>query len=188
MAAVQELAERVKGDDKFYVDTDAGADEQTADGSEAKPFKTLAYAYIHNTGRPTAQYLTRAFLTGAKGYAADENGVVYANAMKRFVIAAVKDQLGIDYEPDIDDGSDPNEPPWPLFQAPRRLPRIVIQPVTLTSGKVVLRQILTGDTVEIDLAAGTQVKEVPYGYYGLTLPGQPEQKIVAAWEEKIVRV
>ena len=28
----------------------------------------------------------------------------------------------------------------------------------------------------------------PYGYYGLTLPGQPEQKIVAAWEEKIVTV
>ncbi|KAK4090241.1 hypothetical protein Purlil1_5412 [Purpureocillium lilacinum] len=67
MAAVQELAERVKGDDKFYVDTDAGADDQTADGSEAKPFKTLAYAYIHNTGRPTAQYLTRASVTGAIG-------------------------------------------------------------------------------------------------------------------------
>ena len=135
-----------------------------------------------------AGVLTQAFLAGAKGYAADENGVVYANAMKRFVIAAVKDQLGIDYEPDIDDGSDPNDPPWPLFHAARKLPRIVIQPVTVTSGKAAFRQILTGDTVEIDLAAGTQVKEVPYGYYGLTLPGQAEQKIIAAWEEKVVQV
>lgn len=45
MAAVQELAERVKGSaDKIYIDTDAGADDTTADGTEAKPFKSLAYA------------------------------------------------------------------------------------------------------------------------------------------------
>lgn len=135
-----------------------------------------------------AGVLTQAFLAGAKGYAADENGVVYAHAMKKFLFAAVKDQLGIDYEPDVDDGSDPNDPAWPLFQATRKLPRIVIQPVHTKQGKAIFRKILSGESVEIDLSAGTQVQEVPSGYYGLTLPGKDEQKIIAAWEEKIVEV
>lgn len=67
MAAVQELAERVKGDDKRYIDTDTGADDHTADGSEAKPYKSLAFAYIQSVDRPTTQYLTRASVTGAVG-------------------------------------------------------------------------------------------------------------------------
>jgi hypothetical protein len=131
--------------------------------------------------------LTQAFLAGAKGYAADETGVVYAAALKKFVFAAVKDRLGVDHDPDVDDGSDPNDPlSFPLFNAPRKLPRILIKPVNPVNGKAALRRIATGDVVQIDLSAGPQTLEVPYGYYGLTLPGQPEQKIIAAWEEKIV--
>jgi hypothetical protein len=135
-----------------------------------------------------AGVLTQAFLAGARGYAADENGVVYAQAMKKFLIAAVKDRLGVDYEPDIDDGSDPNDPPWPLFQATRKLPRIVIQPVMTKKGEASFRHIRSGETVKVDLSTGTQVREVPSGYYGLTLPGRDEQKIIAAWEEKVVEV
>lgn len=69
MAALKELAERVKGDDTLYVDSDAGADDGSADGSQAKPFKSLAYAYIHNLDRaaPAAHFATRASVTGALG-------------------------------------------------------------------------------------------------------------------------
>lgn len=67
MAAVQELAERVKGDEKFYVDTDAGADDPATDGSETKPYKSLAYAYIQNIDQPKSEYFIRASVTGAIG-------------------------------------------------------------------------------------------------------------------------
>ncbi|KAH8674101.1 asparaginyl-tRNA synthetase [Xylariales sp. PMI_506] len=68
MAAVQELAERVKNDDKCFVDTDTGADDQTVDGSEAKPYKSLAFAYIQNFDKASQpQYLVRASVTGAVG-------------------------------------------------------------------------------------------------------------------------
>lgn len=66
MAALQELADRTKVDDaKVYIDTDAGADTEAADGSEQKPYKSLAYAYIQNFEKPTPTYLTRASATGA---------------------------------------------------------------------------------------------------------------------------
>lgn len=66
MAAIQELAERVKpeGDGKVYVDVDAGLDDASADGSESKPYKSLAHAMLANTDRPTAAYLSRASKTG----------------------------------------------------------------------------------------------------------------------------
>lgn len=66
MAAIQELAERVKpeGDGKCYVDVDAGLDESSADGSESMPYKSLAYAMVANIDRPTITYLTRASKTG----------------------------------------------------------------------------------------------------------------------------
>lgn len=66
MAAIQELAERVKpeGDGKCYVDVDAGLDDASADGSESKPYKSLAYAMIANIESPTTTYLTRASKTG----------------------------------------------------------------------------------------------------------------------------
>lgn len=135
-----------------------------------------------------AGVLTQAFLAGAKGYAADEHGVVYSDALRKFLYAAVKDKLGVNYEPDVIDESDPNGPRWPLFQAGRKLPRIVIRPVTTTQGKAIFRQVQSGDTVEIDLSGGPQVREVPSGYYALTVPGKPEEKIIAAWEEKVVEV
>ncbi|KAI0115175.1 asparaginyl-tRNA synthetase [Daldinia grandis] len=67
MSAVQELAQRVKNDEKCYVDTDAGKDDETADGSEFKPYKSLAYAYIQNFEKPAPQYQTRASETGPVG-------------------------------------------------------------------------------------------------------------------------
>ncbi|KAI1655115.1 asparaginyl-tRNA synthetase [Daldinia decipiens] len=67
MSAVQELAQRVKNDEKCYVDADAGKDDETADGSEQKPYKSLAYAYIQNFEKPTPQYQTRASETGPVG-------------------------------------------------------------------------------------------------------------------------
>lgn len=66
MAAVQELAERVKDSGKVYIDTDTGVDDLTAaDGSESKPFKTLAFAYIQDLDKATApSYQFRASVTG----------------------------------------------------------------------------------------------------------------------------
>lgn len=57
------LPDRTKMD-KCYVDTDAGADDASADGSEQKPYKSLAYAYIQNFERDAPAYLTRASVTG----------------------------------------------------------------------------------------------------------------------------
>ncbi|KAG6365085.1 hypothetical protein INS49_006691 [Diaporthe citri] len=65
MAAIQELAQRVKPEgDTSYVDTDAGIDDASADGSESKPYKSLAYAMIANIERPATKYLSRASKTG----------------------------------------------------------------------------------------------------------------------------
>ncbi|KAL8338344.1 hypothetical protein RB598_006960 [Gaeumannomyces tritici] len=67
MAALQELADRTKSDDKTYVDTDVGFDGDAADGSESKPYKSLGYAFIQNHGQTAKTYLTRASTTGALG-------------------------------------------------------------------------------------------------------------------------
>lgn len=68
MAAVHELAERVKGDDKIFIDVDTGTDDASlADGSEEKPYKSLAFAYIQNYNQPPRTYLTRASVNGAVG-------------------------------------------------------------------------------------------------------------------------
>jgi asparaginyl-tRNA synthetase len=48
-----------------YIDSDRGVDDPSADGSELRPFKSLAYAYIHNIDTPTKQYLSRAPAEGA---------------------------------------------------------------------------------------------------------------------------
>ncbi|KAI2612514.1 asparaginyl-tRNA synthetase [Hypoxylon fragiforme] len=71
MSAVEELAQRVKNDAKSYIDTDAGKDDETADGSDSKPYKSLAYAYIQNFEKPTPLYQVRASVTGP--VAADED-------------------------------------------------------------------------------------------------------------------
>ena len=68
-AAVQELADRTNTGDttpgKCYIDTDAGIDHaEAADGSEAKPYKSLAFAYIQHFEKPTPTYVTRASKTG----------------------------------------------------------------------------------------------------------------------------
>ncbi|KAL2064414.1 hypothetical protein VTL71DRAFT_4908 [Oculimacula yallundae] len=63
MAAVQELASRVKMD-TIYVDTDAGTDDQSATGEESKPYKSLAYAYIQQGGSEGKTYQSRASVTG----------------------------------------------------------------------------------------------------------------------------
>ncbi|EFX02730.1 asparaginyl-tRNA synthetase [Grosmannia clavigera kw1407] len=78
MATTQEPAVRVAkmeapAVDKVYVDTDVGIDDETADGTEAKPYKSLAYAYIQNIDKTGKEYLMRASTTTtAGGDAADE--------------------------------------------------------------------------------------------------------------------
>lgn len=66
MSAIQELAERVKpeGASSRYVDVDTGLDDASADGSEAKPYKSLAYAMIANIDNESTTYLSRASKTG----------------------------------------------------------------------------------------------------------------------------
>lgn len=148
--------------------------------------KTGRQALEVDFGGSKAGVLTQAFLTGMKGYAADANGVIYANALRGFIFAAVKDKLGADFEPDVDDATDPNDPPWELFRTKRKLPKLRIQPKAGSTGMVSLRK---GDNVvKIDLSAGAQVFEVPYGYYTLTEVNGTERRIIAAWEEKIVEV
>lgn len=75
MASAQDPAVRV---DKVeappvYIDTDVGKDDESADGTEAKPFKSLAHAYIQNLDKPTKEYLMRSSTTTPAGPdAADE--------------------------------------------------------------------------------------------------------------------
>jgi asparaginyl-tRNA synthetase len=63
MAAVQDLAERVKVT-TVYVDTDVGLDEESQPGTESKSYKTLAFAYIQQGGSEGKTYLSRASTTG----------------------------------------------------------------------------------------------------------------------------
>jgi asparaginyl-tRNA synthetase len=63
MAAVQDLAERVKST-AIYVDIDVGSDDESATGSENKPYKSLAYAFIHHGGSEGNTYQSRASTTG----------------------------------------------------------------------------------------------------------------------------
>lgn len=63
MAAVQDLADRVKPQ-AVYIDTDTGVDEESTPGSESKPYKSLAYAYIQHGGTDGTSYLSRASTTG----------------------------------------------------------------------------------------------------------------------------
>jgi asparaginyl-tRNA synthetase len=63
MAAVQDLAERVKST-TIYVDTDVGLDEESQPGTESKPYKSLAFAYIQQGGSEGKNYLSRASTTG----------------------------------------------------------------------------------------------------------------------------
>jgi asparaginyl-tRNA synthetase len=65
MAAVQELAERVKESGSVYVDTDVGIDDETADGSESKPYKSLGYAYVRHDDKESPAYRMRASKTEA---------------------------------------------------------------------------------------------------------------------------
>ncbi|OBT76687.1 asparaginyl-tRNA synthetase [Pseudogymnoascus sp. 05NY08] len=49
----------------IYIDLDTGKDEEGADGSEAKPYKSLGYAFIQHGGAENKSYLQRASVTGA---------------------------------------------------------------------------------------------------------------------------
>ncbi|KAI1263994.1 asparaginyl-tRNA synthetase [Xylariaceae sp. FL1019] len=72
--AVHELAERTKVCEKCYIDTDTGKDDETADGTELKPYKSLPFAYIQNFEKEPPQFWTRASVTGP--VADDEDPVV----------------------------------------------------------------------------------------------------------------
>lgn len=63
MAAIQDLAERAKLE-TIYIDTDTGADDETATGTESKPYKSLAFAFIQHGGADGKQYQSRASTTG----------------------------------------------------------------------------------------------------------------------------
>ena len=78
-SALYELAERVKPKAgaavpsatttaptaSVYIDTDIGADDSTADGSEVKPYKSLGHAFVQSIDRVGAKFLIRASTTGA---------------------------------------------------------------------------------------------------------------------------
>ena len=49
---------------KIYVDEDIGKDEQSTDGSETAPYKTLLYAHIQHPPKDGTQYFTRKSETG----------------------------------------------------------------------------------------------------------------------------
>ena len=56
----------------IYVDLDAGKDEESQDGSESKPYKSLAFAYIQQNGSEK-EYLQRASVTGPIAEGEDES-------------------------------------------------------------------------------------------------------------------
>lgn len=57
----------------IYVDLDAGKDEESTAGSEAAPYKSLAYAFIQQNGADGKTYLQRASVTGAVAEGEDES-------------------------------------------------------------------------------------------------------------------
>ncbi|KAK4442258.1 hypothetical protein QBC34DRAFT_29732 [Podospora aff. communis PSN243] len=59
MAAAQELADRTKSDAKCYIDPAIGKDDETADGSESKPYQSLYHALIQHLDKPAPTYLTK---------------------------------------------------------------------------------------------------------------------------------
>ncbi|AEO69465.1 uncharacterized protein THITE_2119902 [Thermothielavioides terrestris NRRL 8126] len=59
MAAAQDLADRTKSDSKCYIDPAVGKDDDSADGSEAKPYQSLYYALLQHLDKPAPVYLTR---------------------------------------------------------------------------------------------------------------------------------
>jgi len=61
----QNLPDRIKMGNDYYIDTDAGADDPTADGSQARPFKSLSYAFIQSIDKSDSSYFVRASATGA---------------------------------------------------------------------------------------------------------------------------
>ena len=61
----QNLPDRIKMGNDYYIDTDAGADDPTADGSQARPFKSLSYAFIQSIEKSDSSYFVRASATGA---------------------------------------------------------------------------------------------------------------------------
>jgi asparaginyl-tRNA synthetase len=63
MAAIHDLAERTKMH-TIYIDTDTGGDNESATGTESKPYKSLAYAYIQHDGSDGVAYLFRSSETG----------------------------------------------------------------------------------------------------------------------------
>lgn len=72
MAAIQEVADRTKVPTTIYVDTDVGADDETATGAESAPYKSLAFAYIKHGGTDSGKtYLSRASKTGTVAADAD---------------------------------------------------------------------------------------------------------------------
>lgn len=62
MAALQDLAERVKP--TIYVDLDTGTDEDSATGTESQPYKSLGFAFIQHDPEDHI-FKSRASVTGA---------------------------------------------------------------------------------------------------------------------------
>src|SRR4051794_7817905 len=67
-AAVDKVTDKVDDmttEEPIYIDMDTGVDDAAADGSESKPFKSLAYAYIRSHPQSKSKtYLTRKSETG----------------------------------------------------------------------------------------------------------------------------
>ncbi|KAK0709056.1 asparaginyl-tRNA synthetase [Lasiosphaeria miniovina] len=60
MATPQALADRtVKSDAKCYIDSAAGKDDESADGSQSKPYQSLYHALVQHLDKPAPTYLTR---------------------------------------------------------------------------------------------------------------------------------
>ncbi|KAK3375283.1 hypothetical protein B0H63DRAFT_526546 [Podospora didyma] len=59
MAALQELAERLRSDAKCYIDPATGKDDADHDGSESKPFESLYHALLQHLDQPAPTYLIR---------------------------------------------------------------------------------------------------------------------------------
>lgn len=57
MTTGNDINEPVEVGEYCYIDGERGADEQSADGSSVRPFKTLGYAYTQNIDKPIKRYL-----------------------------------------------------------------------------------------------------------------------------------
>ncbi len=130
---------------------------------------------------------TQALLRGLQGFAADDQGRVWAHTLKGYLIAAVVARLGQEFEPQV---SAKEEEPSPMLlcQSARRRPTLRIVPKAHKTGLVTVTRKKDSETAGVALLGEPLEFVLDVGYYAVTAPDGSRQDVTLAWEETTVYV